>query len=150
MMVSEQTGRDATLQNYLSETEEFGQLILITGGAYQGKSGFAQQLVRELNRESGQQEPGMQENMHWTILEDVHLRIAEMLRADLDPWEEIQSLIKKESRLILTVQELGCGIVPVDAFDREWREVTGRICCELAKRAQAVYRMTCGIPARLK
>ena len=77
MMVSEQTGRDATLQNYLSETEEFGQLILITGGAYQGKSGFAQQLVRELNRESGQQEPGMQENMHWTILEDVHLRDAE-------------------------------------------------------------------------
>ena len=73
-----------------------------------------------------------------------------MLRADRDPWEEIQSLIKKESRLILTVQELGCGIVPVDAFDREWREVTGRICCELAKRAQAVYRMTCGIPARLK
>ena len=55
-----------------------------------------------------------------------------------------------KSRLILTVQELGCGIVPVDAFDREWREVTGRICCELAKRAQAVYRMTCGIPARLK
>ena len=47
-------------------------------------------------------------------------------------------------------QELGCGVVPMDAFERAWRERTGRIGCELAKQAEAVYRVTCGIGTRIK
>ena len=38
----------------------------------------------------------------------------------------------------------------MDAFERAWRERTGRIGCELAKQAEAVYRVTCGIGTRIK
>lgn len=137
------------VQKHLLKTEE-KKLILITGGAYQGKSAFAQRLAGELIEGTEQPEMDGRKVSDWKILEDLHLRIAEMLKASQDPRKEMQKLIGEESRLIVTVQELGCGIVPVDIFDREWREVTGRICCELAEKAQAVYRMTCGIPTRLK
>lgn len=121
------------------ETGQKQQLILVTGGAYQGQAAFAAELA------------GMADGGEpWTVWEDLHLRIAEMMRQGEDPQEEIRRLQQEHSRLIVTVNELGCGIVPIDAFDREWREVTGRICCDLAKRAQAVYRMTCGISTRLK
>ena len=38
----------------------------------------------------------------------------------------------------------------MDAFERAWRERTGRIGCDLAKQAEAVYRVTCGIGTRIK
>ena len=46
--------------------------------------------------------------------------------------------------------ELGYGIVPIDPFDRSWRELTGRICTELAEHADEVTRVVCGIPVVLK
>ena len=47
-------------------------------------------------------------------------------------------------------RELGCGVVPMEAESREWRERTGRVCCALALRAKRVVRIWCGIPTVLK
>lgn len=52
-------------------------------------------------------------------------------------------------RIVIT-QEIGCGIVPVDAFERKYRELTGRICCQLAAASQEVWRVTAGIGQRIK
>lgn len=41
-------------------------------------------------------------------------------------------------------------MVPLDREDRAWREKVGRVCCRLAEKAAAVYRVTCGLGARLK
>ena len=35
------------------------------------------------------------------------------------------------------------------AFEREYREAVGRICTELVKHADEVYRVTCGIGERI-
>lgn len=125
-------------ESFFKEKTGRCQIILVTGGAYQGKSEFARRLAEDLQDAS------------WTVVEDLHLRIAGLLREKKDPCMEVGQLIAGHSHLILTVNELGCGVVPVDASDREWREVTGRICCRLAKEAVAVYRVTCGIPMKLK
>ncbi len=84
------------------------------------------------------------------LMLDIHLRIAQELRAGRNPRALFEEILRKQPDIILTCNELGCGIVPVDAFDRMWREETGRICCWLAKEAQAVYRMCCGIGTRIK
>ena len=42
------------------------------------------------------------------------------------------------------------AIVPVDADDRLWREMTGDACQYLAARAGTVFRVVCGIPVLLK
>lgn len=51
---------------------------------------------------------------------------------------------------VIISDEVGCGVVPVDRFEREWRETVGRICCLLAKNAEQVVRLFCGVPMVLK
>ena len=46
--------------------------------------------------------------------------------------------------------EIGLGVVPLDPFERLWREETGRALCVLAERAQRVERICCGLGMRLK
>lgn len=51
---------------------------------------------------------------------------------------------------ILLGEEIGCGIVPMEVFERNYREVTGRVECELAARSEQVWRVCCGLGRRLK
>ena len=46
--------------------------------------------------------------------------------------------------------EVGSGVIPLDPKERAWREATGRLCCALAKEAEAVVRVTAGIPTVIK
>lgn len=50
-----------------------------------------------------------------------------------------EELARRE--IVIVCDEIGCGVVPIDAFERRWREETGRACCYLAKKAEA-----CGAP----
>lgn len=51
---------------------------------------------------------------------------------------------------VVAYREIGSGIVPLDAGERAWRERAGVLSRELAVRASAVVRMTCGIPQALR
>ena len=51
---------------------------------------------------------------------------------------------------VVACREVGSGIVPLDAGERAWRERAGVLSRELAVRASAVVRMTCGIPQALR
>ena len=55
-----------------------------------------------------------------------------------------------EVDVVISSDLIGSGIVPMDAFDRCWREVTGRVLTDIASKADEVYRVTCGIEQRLK
>lgn len=60
---------------------------------------------------------------------------------------ELERLAHKDA---VVCCEVGMGVVPLDATDRAWRELVGRTCCELAKHADKVVRMVCGIPVVIK
>ena len=57
---------------------------------------------------------------------------------------------RENPRLLLISNELGYGVVPMDAFDRTYRETTGRICTYLAKESQTVIRVVCGMGMVIK
>ena len=57
---------------------------------------------------------------------------------------------QRDGNRIIICDEIGCGLVPVDAFEREYREAAGRICTVLAEHADEVYRVVCGIGMRIK
>ena len=113
-------------------------MILIVGGSYQGKGELAFVLAK------GQRE---------RVLLNVHCRIEEELRTGKSR-EEIQEALLEAASLredmILTADEVGCGIIPMDASLREYRETTGRILCVLAGKAKEVYRVTAGIAQKIK
>jgi adenosylcobinamide kinase/adenosylcobinamide-phosphate guanylyltransferase len=135
-------------------------MILIVGGAYQGKMEFAQGKYPEIAWADG-------ENCDW---EDIyrsagvvhfHAYIQRFLQMDKEANEmsfEISSdvmaiaerLIRENPDVVIVTDEIGYGIVPVDKAEREYREVTGRICTRLASEADEVYRVICGIGTRIK
>ena len=65
--------------------------------------------------------------------------------------EELLKILEKNENLQLLISdEIGYGLVPVDDFEREYREFHGRVMTELAERADCVERIVCGIPQRIK
>lgn len=129
-------------------------MILVTGGAFQGKLEFAKNLLNMSDEERPVIVEGelLQEKDagEADIIAHFHLYIRRLLEEGRDVREAVGKLLLQNPNLILEVTELGCGIVPVDAFDRNYRETVGRICCELAEEAEAVYRVHCGIGIRIK
>ena len=61
---------------------------------------------------------------------------------ELDPLPPLEALLGRAV--------VGCGVVPMDRGDRDRREAVGRLCCDLAREAEAVYRLQCGLAMRLK
>ena len=104
---------------------------LVVGGVRQGKTAFARTLSED-------------------VCDNVHLMVRDWMQSGEDPHEQVLQIVKTYADGVVTVAEVGCGPVPADAFEREYREMVGRISCELAAQAEAVYRVTCGIAMRIK
>lgn len=70
----------------------------------------------------------------------------------LEQWPHLdeEELLTANPNLILICDEVGCGVVPIAPDQRAWREDVGRLCCRLAKRAERVERIFCGLPMPLK
>lgn len=62
----------------------------------------------------------------------------------------LDMILQKNPNAVITCDEIGCGIVPIDKTDRLWREMTGDACQYLAARAAKVCHVVCGIPMVLK
>lgn len=125
-------------------------MILITGGAFQGKRTFAQQALGITEGIADGATADEEELKQAGLMIHFHLWVSRQLKEGRDPQREIQEILRVNPGLVITVTELGCGIVPIDAFDRKWRECVGRVCCYLAAKAKEVYRLTCGVPTRIK
>ena len=65
--------------------------------------------------------------------------------------EELEELACRLSQYdFVTANEVGCGVVPVDPEQRRQRERAGRLSCLLARKADTVIRVCCGLPQVLK
>ena len=84
------------------------------------------------------------------VINHLHRWIFRMVRNNLDPVPLLEQYLQKYPDAVILCDEIGCGVVPLDPTEREWREVTGRICCKLAEKAERVDRIFCGLNMRLK
>lgn len=87
------------------------------------------------------------------IINGFHLWVRKFLQQGIDKEEILQKLHQLEDAgyvLCIISDEIGNGIVPMEAKERNWREETGRVLCMIAKEAQRVERIICGIPQILK
>lgn len=133
-------------------------MILVLGGAFQGKKQFALIALKQLaNLESEITDGAVctyEEACQAQVLDHFHLLVKRGLDQgwDLDALAErfLQSA-KEEGRPAAVISnELGCGIVPVEKADRLWREKTGRLLTRLSAGAQQVYRVVAGLGMPLK
>lgn len=61
-----------------------------------------------------------------------------------------QQLAEQNPQICIVSNEIGYGVVPIDAQERAWRETTGRICCRIAEISDTVVRVAAGIPMVIK
>ena len=120
-------------------------MILIVGGAYQGKLEFAKNTF------------GITDGDVYTCIGDE----VDFSKRCIDKIEEFTYLHPdaagyfadhredwKDS--ILICQDMSGGVVPMGADLRAWRQNTGRLCQYLAREADQVIRVFCGLEQRLK
>lgn len=126
-------------------------MILITGGAFQGKKEYAKKTfhLKEEQMLDGAL-CGPEDIYFCTCIYHFHEWIRQRIKEGFD-FSSFPEILKEQNpKLVIITNELGYGIVPVDAFDREYREVSGRVCTKLAAVSEQVYRVVCGIGTVIK
>lgn len=84
------------------------------------------------------------------VIDHFHNWVKANIARDGCPEKEILEFAEKYPNCVIISDEIGNGIVPAEAFEREYRERTGRILVELAKKAEEVERVICGIGRKIK
>ena len=105
-------------------------MIFVTGPLFSGKKTYVKQAL-------GLDDQALSRCTVWDV--------QELARGDLSALADSLA----ENRVVIAT-EVGGGVVPVDAAEREKREAAGRLACLLAERADTVVRVCCGLPQLLK
>ena len=124
-------------------------MILIIGGAYQGKLEFARQLKGTDVTVSD----GRTISLDLLAASDMITHFHEVIWRLWLEKREISAVIEvlaKNPDITIVMDEIGYGVVPMSAEDREYRELVGHTGQLLASQAEAVYRVVCGIGTRIK
>lgn len=89
-------------------------------------------------------------NGNTLIVNHFHNWVNNKLREDKKPEVELKAFVAEDMDCIIISDEVGNGIVPIDAFERDYRERTGRMLTTLANEADEVVRVLCGIGQKIK
>ena len=120
-------------------------MILIIGGAYQGKLDYVKETF------------GIADSDVYTcgaggidFSKRYICKIEEFTYDHPDPIGYFQTHRDEWKDSILILQDIFCGVVPMGAETRAWRQRTGRLSQYLSREATQVSRIFCGLEQRLK
>lgn len=122
---------------------------LIIGGAYQGKWEYAKKLFPQAVWVNGE-ECTLEELLGAGGVHHFHAFLGRQMEQGQEPEKLAELILEKNPGLVIVSDEVGYGVVPIDARDRAFREAVGRVCCVLAARARRVRRVVCGIGTVIK
>lgn len=126
-------------------------MVLIIGGAYQGmleyaleKTHYRTQDVFDCTRDR------VEIDFSKKVLNNVEEICYACLKAERDPVKYMAARRSKWAGSVLIMNDISCGLVPMDTVDRAYRESASRLAIYLVNEADAVIRVFAGIPKRLK
>lgn len=123
---------------------------LIIGGAYQGKRKYA---VKRFSLTDDDIYTCSENNGNIDFSKKCIDRLAEYVFWCIKNGEDAVENFKKSDKWknsIIICDDIFCGVVPLGAEMRAWREMTGRLCSYLSSEATGVTRMFCGLEMKLK
>ena len=120
-------------------------MIVVTGGVASGKKTFLEEYGIDLTcvfdaRDSQASAVSLADAT-------VVFHVEELVREGALARGVFEQLLSKQ---VLTCTEVGSGVIPLTWDDRQFRERAGSLSFSLAKEADCVVRMVCGIPVVLK
>ena len=124
-------------------------MIVITGAAYSGKTAYCRENYAPSEILDGAVCP-IADALTAPCIGSYHALIRRIIAENADPIAFTEQLIRENPDCIVLLDEIGCGIIPLDKAERLWREQTGRCGCLLTAHAETVIRLCCGIPTAIK
>ena len=122
---------------------------IIMGGAFQGKTQYATKIYPGLELTDGFNCP-LDEIENCVAVNKFHSFTRRWLLEERTKEALLTMLENNRNLQLLISDEIGYGLVPIDDFEREYREFHGRVMTELAEKADCVERVVCGIQQRIK
>lgn len=128
-------------------------MVLIIGGAYQGKLDYAKEEYGLTDSdvftcEEGSTAVGFDEK----IVDHFERYVLALIKAGQVPERAVgmQLRANRYKDRIIICDDISQGVVPMDKTERAWREGVGRTMVKVAQQADKVVRVFCGIPVVLK
>ena len=122
---------------------------LITGGAFSGKTEFAVSEFGIHDIKDGA-DCVMSEIFTAKCIKNYHIFVKRLMEENTDPVEFTLKLCSENGDITVIMNEIGCGIVPVEKSERMWREMCGKCGCIIADKSSVVVRIICGIGTYIK
>ncbi|MBR1390356.1 MAG: bifunctional adenosylcobinamide kinase/adenosylcobinamide-phosphate guanylyltransferase [Lachnospiraceae bacterium] len=132
---------------------------LYVGGRAQGKLSYVQQAhpgeqmeVIEGSRMVNRMETeGCPEKNVCVVWNQFHRYVREHMGQPPAQREAfVDQVVRELPKLCIISDEVGNGIVPVEAEERSYRDEVGRLLCRLAQQAERMERVICGMGQRIK
>lgn len=133
-------------------------MILIIGGAYQGKLDYAKKEYNLKESDVFVCSAGKSaESGGYSVIDFSKKCVSSIeeftfacISAGVEPLDYFVEHEEVWQDSILICEDIFCGVVPLGADLREWRQATGRLCKYLSQQAESVSRIFCGLEQKLK
>lgn len=125
-------------------------MILIFGGAYQGKLEYAQKNWNFREEDVFYCEDNLAIDLSKKVIYGLHHFCFACACEGADTLSVLKAYEIPLKDKIFILNDISQGVVPIDADERAWREEVGRTMLKLSKEADEVYRVFCGLGQRLK
>jgi len=125
-------------------------MILIIGGAYQGKLEYAQAHYGKQASVWECTETGSELDFTHPVIHSFHLFLLAQVRQGVDSLEYLREHQEQLQDKIIICDDISGGVVPIDREMRDWRDSLGRSLTLLGQQADEVIRVFCGIGMRVK
>ena len=122
----------------------------IIGGAYQGKRGYAKSHFSVEEREIFTCREDGEIDLASRCIDRIEEFTLWCVRNGADPTEIFRAHREEWRGSVLICMDIFCGVVPLEAEARAWREATAKLCAYLSGEADSVTRMFCGLAQKLK
>ena len=126
-------------------------MIMITGGAFQGKRDCLKRLYKVPENEIiNGAECQFSKVFTAVAIADYHELVRRILSEKINVIEFTEKLCRENPNAAIIIDEIGCGIIPIERSERIYREEVGRAGCIIAANCDTVIRVFCGIPQAIK
>lgn len=125
-------------------------MIFVIGGAYQGKTAFVMEHLKIEKQDMLDGESCSYEAIYDAkVIHHFERFIYRLMKEEKPVFSFVQSLLEENKNLCIIMTEIGNGLVPIDSFERNYRETVGRVGCLIVKYAAEVYRVQVAIPTKI-
>lgn len=124
-------------------------MVLIVGGAYQGKLDYARSAFG-ITQTQVYTCTNAEIDFSKRCIDHIEEFSFACVQRGIDPVAFFKAHHEDWKDSILICQDISCGVVPLGADMRAWRQANGRLCQYLSEQAGQVSRLFCGLEQRLK